>query len=388
MERWLTRPRVMVALCAVLLLASLNRRDPMVYAMFLFLSTLSTLGFLLPWLSLRGMTVKVSTAGALPIDEGQSGGVQIELTRTAWWPAFMVEVRIAWRWAGRETGLQEVVPVVRRGRSVFIGHSMQFTCRGAYELAAIELASGFPLGLIRARRVLPPPVARIVVLPKAADWLQDLPSGLAEDAQGDHALRRLGHSMELGALRPYEAGEPLGRINWRASSRLGEIVIQHFQQSAQLQLRMLVALPSAPQAGVGTSAAEQAVRCAVGLCMAARRGGNRLRVFVPPQDSPLHEVEDIRAALAVAAPVGDVPRHLLTAMAQAAGVEEMLVLVLGAGEPPQVWGVALVEAGWAERNHLVVIVDAAGSGAASAVTAQTAQTRWRLQGFSTMVALA
>lgn len=44
MERLLTRSRVLLAFCCVLLLAALNRRDPMVYGMFLFLATITVLG--------------------------------------------------------------------------------------------------------------------------------------------------------------------------------------------------------------------------------------------------------------------------------------------------------------------------------------------------------
>lgn len=63
MERLLTRSRVLLAFCCTLLLAALNRRDPMVYGMFLFLATVTVMGFVLPWLSLRGMAVRLRADG-------------------------------------------------------------------------------------------------------------------------------------------------------------------------------------------------------------------------------------------------------------------------------------------------------------------------------------
>ena len=62
MERWLSRPRVLIGLCVVLLMSALNRQDPMVYGMFLFLAVVSLLGFLLPWLSLRSMAIRLDSA--------------------------------------------------------------------------------------------------------------------------------------------------------------------------------------------------------------------------------------------------------------------------------------------------------------------------------------
>ena len=72
MERWLSKSRVLLGLCAVLLLAALNRQDPMVYGMFLFLVVVTGLGFGLPWLSLRGTTVRLASATEVEVIEGSA----------------------------------------------------------------------------------------------------------------------------------------------------------------------------------------------------------------------------------------------------------------------------------------------------------------------------
>ncbi len=58
MERWLSKSRVLLGLCALMLIAAFKRRDPMAYGVFLFLAVICTLGYLLPWLSLRGMQLR------------------------------------------------------------------------------------------------------------------------------------------------------------------------------------------------------------------------------------------------------------------------------------------------------------------------------------------
>src|SRR6218665_141244 len=135
MERWLSKTRVLIALCGVLLMASLNRQDPMVYAMFLFLVVLSLLGFVLPWLSLRGMRVRTSlVTGGHELIEGQPSGLHLLIQRRAWWPAFMVDVETRWRWAGRELVLRQTVPVIQGRRELDLGRELHFPCRGDYRL--------------------------------------------------------------------------------------------------------------------------------------------------------------------------------------------------------------------------------------------------------------
>ena len=154
MERWLSKSRVLLGFCGVLLIAALNRQDPMVYGMFLFLAVVSLLGFLLPWLSLRSMTVRLESALDMEVMEGAGCNLNILIERKAPWPAFMVAIETEWEWASHRMMLSQTVPVIRAGRAPDLGSLVQFPCRGHYELIAVRLTSGFPLGLIRAHHTL------------------------------------------------------------------------------------------------------------------------------------------------------------------------------------------------------------------------------------------
>ncbi len=359
MERWLSKSRVLLALCGVLLIASLNRQDPMVYAMFLFLSVLSLLGYLLPWLSLRGMRVQsgIDASGAGQVMEGQPSSLQLLIHRRVWWPAFMVDVETRWHWASREIVLRQTVPVLRGGRSYDMGREVRFPCRGDYRLVGVTLASGFPLGLMRASQTMVPDDVRLLVLPQAQAMHQPLDCSVSEDPQGEQTTRRMGQSFELGMLRKYEAGEFLGRVSWRASARIGDLVIQHFQQSASPLLRLVLQIPPASEVGNPLAPSEQAIRLAAGLCERALTDGVRLRVYLPSGPQALQDMAQIRSALAGAEPGALDLSQAMQRAAQDMTAGEQLAVVVGANYSAAILLQELAAAGlqnWPVRVYIAI----------------------------------
>src|SRR3990167_1405847 len=122
MERWLSKARVLIGLSAVLLIAALNRQDPMLYRMFLFLATLSALGYALPWLSLRSLRVKLEAGRYLEVSEGAPLAIGILIENVSRWPSFMVEVQTEWTGSGHTLVASETLGVIRRGRVPDLAH--------------------------------------------------------------------------------------------------------------------------------------------------------------------------------------------------------------------------------------------------------------------------
>lgn len=381
MERWLSKPRVLLALCGVLLMASLNRQDPMVYAMFLFLAVLSLLGFLLPWLSLRGMRVHTAIApgGGGQVVEGESSRLQLLVHRRAWWPAFMVDVETRWRWASREIVLRQTVPVIRGGRSYDLGREVRFPCRGDYRLLGVTLASGFPLGLMRASQTIAPDEMRMLVVPRAQTMHEALDWSVSEDPQGEQITRRMGQSFELGMLRKYEAGEFLGRVSWRASARIGDLVIQHFQQSASPLLRLVVQIPPVGEVGLPAAPSEQAIRLAAGLCGRALAEGVRLRIYLPSAPEPLQDMAQILPALARAEPGTLDLSQAMQRASQDMTAGEQLAVVIGANYPAVTLLQELASAGL--QNWPVRVYIAAAPRAAATLLSAAQDLQQRLQQF-------
>ena len=319
MERLLTRSRVLLAFCCTLLLAALNRRDPMVYGMFLFLATVTVMGFVLPWLSLRGMAVRLR-ADCLggEVIEGAGCDIGIVVERSVRWPAFMVDVETEWEWAGRHLTLRQTIPVVRAGKAVELGRQVRFACRGHYRLVAVRLASGFPLGLVQARHAMQHTGIAVHVLPKPQAMYWPLPWNVSPDPSGTLATRHTGQSFELGLLREYQQGDSVGRVNWRASARVGELVIQHFQQLGAVVLRVAVHAPAAPALGNPASAGEQAIRLAAGVFDAAQGHGAQAFLYLAGDGEPVQGAALVRTALAAAQPAS--PAQLCEACMRVAAV--------------------------------------------------------------------
>lgn len=335
MERWLSKSRVLLGLCAVLLIAALNRQDPMVYAMFLFLGVVSALGLLLPWLSLRSITVQIDSAADIEVTEDADCNLNILVGRTAPWPAFMVDIETEWEWASQRIVLSQTVPVIRAGRAPDLGHLIRFPCRGRYELIAVRLSSGFPLGLVRARHTLSRPQIHMRVLPAAQPVQWPLPWDITEDPQGELTTRRMGQSFELGMLRPYQHGDSVGRVSWRASARVGELVIQHFQQSGSVRLRVAVEVPRGTSLGDATGPGEQAIRLAAGVCHAALDNSAQLFLYLEHRGDPVCDASAVLPALAEAEPSGHGFFPVLAQIANAtAPGEQVAVVVSGACPAP------------------------------------------------------
>lgn len=338
MERWLSKSRVLLGLCAVLLIAALNRQDPMVYAMFLFLAVVSALGFALPWLSLRSTTVRFDTSQTTDVLEGTDSPLRILVERSAPWPAFMVDIETEWEWASRRIVLRQTVPVIRKGRAPDLGRLIHFPCRGHYALVAVRLSSGFPLGLVRAHHTLARPHLHLRVLPQAQPVRWPLPWDVAEDPLGELTTRRMGHSFELGLLRPYQHGDAVGRVSWRASARAGELVIQHFQQSGSVRLRVAVQIPQGDSLGDVTGAGEQAIRLAAGVCQAALENSAQLFLYLEDSTQPVRDARAVLPALAeaVSTGAGIFPTIDRIAQATAPGEQVAVVVIATCSAPPLV----------------------------------------------------
>ena len=387
MERWLSKSRVLLGLCGVLLMAALNRQDPMVYGMFLFLIVVTVLGFGLPWLSLRGTTVRLASAAEVEVTEGEGCPLNIVLERTAPWPAFMVMVETEWTWASQRLVLSQTVPVLRAGHLPDLGGLVRFPCRGFYQLNAVRLSSGFPLGLVRAQHSLQRPQIALHVLPQPQPVHWPLPWEVTEDPQGELSTRRLGQSFELGMLRPYQHGESVGRVSWRASARVGELVIQHFQQSGSIRLRLLVKAPGAPALGDSNSAGEQSIRLAAGVCETALNNGAQLFLYLDTLPKPLSEGYAIQRALAEALPSDTSLAQAAARVAQdTAPGEQVAVVVSGSQAEPELLTALTV---LAAQGCRVLACMAVGRRASSQELAQARQLERAVAqaGFATLLEL-
>jgi uncharacterized protein (DUF58 family) len=101
--------------------------------------------------------------------------------------------------------------------------------RGVVRIAGATVMRREPLGLLRAALRMDC-AAKVIVLPKRYRVAR-LPFGGSRRYQpGGVALAaRVGESEEFVSLREYRAGDPLHRMHWPSSARLGKLVIKEYQ---------------------------------------------------------------------------------------------------------------------------------------------------------------
>jgi uncharacterized protein (DUF58 family) len=135
-----------------------------------------------------------------------------------------------------------------------------FARRGRVVVTGFELSTRFPFGFFRLRQLRGASEVEIIVYPKpevAGDELHLLPI----DAGRTESARR-GRGHDLYSLREYQPRDEVRHIDWKATARLGRLVVREF--TAEEDRRVHVALDTT--LGEGEDASERFER---GVTLAA-----------------------------------------------------------------------------------------------------------------------
>jgi uncharacterized protein (DUF58 family) len=122
----------------------------------------------------------------------------------------------------RVKGKRLQIRLLRAGQSTELRYKVECTMRGFYQVGPLILESGDLFGLHRRYRVVAPP-AYVMVYPKVVPLLgYDIAS---RRPIGDVRLvhRLYEDPTRIAGVRPYEPGDPLNRIHWRATARAGRL---------------------------------------------------------------------------------------------------------------------------------------------------------------------
>jgi uncharacterized protein (DUF58 family) len=110
-----------------------------------------------------------------------------------------------------------------------VSYELRPTKRGEYEFGRIHVFVDSPIGLIRRRYSFD----ETEILPVYPSFLQmrkyelmAISNRLTET--GIKKLRRLGHSMEFEHIKNYVSGDDYRSVNWKASARKGELMVNSF----------------------------------------------------------------------------------------------------------------------------------------------------------------
>ena len=191
---------------------------------------------------------------------------------------------------------------VRRGRSTRVSYTL--SCdrgRGAWPVGPGMIEAGDPLGLFRVRRDVPVAPEPIRVYPRPLD-AGALPFVGQQPWQrpGRRHLHFSGMGPDFSGTREFRPGDSPRHIHWRATARLGQLIVKEFDQIIRPDISVVLDLSREARLGTGEhSTTGYAIRIAGSICAWAMERGHRTQVIANQADT------------IVASTLGAGPDHLL-----------------------------------------------------------------------------
>ena len=178
---------------------------------------------------LRGVDLRVEFADSRPsFEEFRRGASTERRNRYDRWLGYYRYMEFAAR--KRNARAAEIsLPEVAPGATVSARIAITPLGRGVIRLAGATAMRREALGLMRSLWRTDS-AARVVVLPKRYRVPRLAFPGARRYQQGGVALAgRVGESEEFVSLREYRPGDPLHRVHWKTSARLGKPVMKEYQ---------------------------------------------------------------------------------------------------------------------------------------------------------------
>jgi uncharacterized protein (DUF58 family) len=219
---------------------------------------------------------------------------------------------------------------------------MTFPRRGVYSQEAFRIVTRFPFGFLqKARRV--DLKSEALVYPSVEptrDFFEVLPG-----MQGALESLAKGRGQDLYALRDYQPRDSSRHVHWKASARLGSLMVREFTREDDC--RVVLVLDPRTSVGLAEKEANARFERAVTMCAALAwhfyERNAILQFRTAGFETPLLEAEevifDILRHLATAKPIPQDPKHaLLSDLANTAEIFRVIVTSESRGAiPSSIW---------------------------------------------------
>jgi uncharacterized protein (DUF58 family) len=120
-------------------------------------------------------------------------------------------------------------------------YELRPTKRGEYSFGAVNIFVKSPLGLVK-RRYQFSQDKMVAVYPSYLQMRQYELMAISNrlTALGIKRIRRLGHSMEFEQIRPYVLGDDIRTVNWKATARRNDLMVNAFQDERSQSVYCLI----------------------------------------------------------------------------------------------------------------------------------------------------
>lgn len=224
---------------------------------------------------------------------GEKAKVEVTVSNPAWWsvPWVLLEDALpleALRQHPARVKVQgKALSVARlkgRGQQT-LSYEIEFLMRGYYQFGPLLLESGDLFGLHRRYRVVSSP-RYVLVYPKLVPL-----EGYDISSRRPIGEVRLSHRLfedptRIAGVRPYEKGDPLNRIHWRATARTGALHSKVYEPSCVAGATLLLDFHQSSYAGKNAlTRSELAITTAASLANAIYQMGEQVGLVTNGRDA-------------------------------------------------------------------------------------------------------
>ena len=162
------------------------------------------------------------------------------------------------------------------GETKVLSYRVKFLMRGYYQIGPLLVETGDVFGLHRRFRILTEP-HYVLTLPKVLPL-----EGYNLSSRRPMGEMRLTHRLfedptRMSSIRPYQQGDPLNRIHWRATARAGQLQSRTYESSCVTGATFLLDFHAESFSGsVSVGSAELAVVTVASLANAVFLSGQQL----------------------------------------------------------------------------------------------------------------
>lgn len=205
---------------------------------------------LVAWIWSRYSLLRLGLRRAIQIDRIRAGDWLIEefaLQNHGLLPRLWIEVQDYSTLAGHRA--DRVVSLASHGVASW-QVSTRCEHRGLFRLGPVVVRSGDPMGLFVRQHSIPA-IHDVMVYPAAVD-VRDVPIPAANVMGGQPLnLRPVSSAHTVAGIREYATGDPLNRISWAATARLGRMMVKEFDPEPSSDTWIMLDLGFDDESGVG-----------------------------------------------------------------------------------------------------------------------------------------
>ena len=166
---------------------------------------------------------------------------------------------------------------VEPGDSSTVNYQLRPVKRGEYHFGKLNVLAQGPLGLISRRYTFAEPVM-VPVYPSFIQMRKYELLAISNNLtmQGVKKIRRLGHNMEFEQIREYVSGDDFRTINWKATARKAQLMVNNYQDEKSQQVYSVIDKGRVMQMPFeGMSLLDYAINASLAISNIAMRKGDK-----------------------------------------------------------------------------------------------------------------